>query len=159
MENLLKYEAFVKTVETGSFTRAAEALNYAQSSVSKMIGDLEREWGASLLERSRAGVCLTSAGEQILPRIRTLLHDQQELEGYVDQLHGVQTGMVRTGPLPARRSTGCRISSRSSRKTVPASSARYCWEITMRWSGGSGRDGWISAFCAGRLIRRWIRSF
>ena len=29
MENLLKYEAFVKTVETGSFTRAAEALNYA----------------------------------------------------------------------------------------------------------------------------------
>ena len=35
MENqLLKYLALVKTVETGSFTRAAQALNYAQSSVS-----------------------------------------------------------------------------------------------------------------------------
>ena len=32
---LLKYLAFVKTVETGSFTRAAQALNYAQSSVAR----------------------------------------------------------------------------------------------------------------------------
>ena len=48
MENhLLKYLAFVRTVDTGSFTRAAESLNYAQSSVSKMIGDLEREWGVA----------------------------------------------------------------------------------------------------------------
>lgn len=36
MENpLLKYLALVKTVETGSFTRAAQALNYAQSSVAR----------------------------------------------------------------------------------------------------------------------------
>lgn len=43
--NLQKYQAFVKTVETGSFTHAARLLNYAQSSVSKMIADLEKEWG------------------------------------------------------------------------------------------------------------------
>lgn len=35
--NLLKYLAFVKTVDTGSFSKAAENLNYAQSSISKMI--------------------------------------------------------------------------------------------------------------------------
>ena len=40
--NLQKYQAFVKTVETGSFTHAARLLNYAQSSVSKMIADLEK---------------------------------------------------------------------------------------------------------------------
>ena len=68
MENhLLKYLAFVRTVDTGSFTRAADSLNYAQSSVSKMIGDLEREWGVALLERGRGGVCLTSVGDGILP--------------------------------------------------------------------------------------------
>ena len=66
MENpLLKYLAFVKTVETGSFTRAAQALSYAQSSISKMVADLEQEWGMTLLERSKSGVCLTSAGAQV----------------------------------------------------------------------------------------------
>ena len=41
--NILKYMAFLKTVETGSFTKAAELLNYSQSGVSRMISDLERE--------------------------------------------------------------------------------------------------------------------
>lgn len=44
-KNLLKYLAFVKTVDTGSFTKAADSLNYAQSSISKMIADLEKGWG------------------------------------------------------------------------------------------------------------------
>ena len=35
--NIQKYMAFVKTVEYGSFTRAAEMLNYSQSSISRMI--------------------------------------------------------------------------------------------------------------------------
>lgn len=98
MENpLLKYLAFVKTVETGSFTKAAEALNYAQSSISKMIADLESEWGVTLLERSRGGVCLTSAGAVLLPKVRTLLNDYQELTGHVSGIRGIQTGIVRIG--------------------------------------------------------------
>ena len=44
--NLAKYIAFIKTAETGSFTRAAENLNYAQSTVSKIIADLEKEGGS-----------------------------------------------------------------------------------------------------------------
>ena len=95
--NLLKYLAFVKTVEQGSFTKAAEELNYAQSSISKMVADLEKEWGIVLLKRSKSGICLTATGEQILPRIRTILNDFQDLEGYVDQLNGVQSGIVRIG--------------------------------------------------------------
>lgn len=45
--NLAKYIAFIKTAETGSFTRAVENLNYAQSTVSKIIADLEKEGGES----------------------------------------------------------------------------------------------------------------
>lgn len=41
IENIQKFQAFVKTVEYGSFTEAAKALSYSQSSVSKMIADLE----------------------------------------------------------------------------------------------------------------------
>ena len=98
MENpLLKYLAFVKTVETGSFTKAAEELHYAQSSVSKMIADLEAEWGMTLLERSKSGVGLTSAGEQLLPTIRKLLSGYTELEGQIFRMNGLETGIVRIG--------------------------------------------------------------
>ena len=58
--NLQKYQAFITTADCGSFTGAAGILGYAQSSVSKMIADLEEEWNIILLERSRAGVQLTS---------------------------------------------------------------------------------------------------
>lgn len=38
--NIQKYIAFLKTVELKSFTKAAEALNYSQSGISRMINDL-----------------------------------------------------------------------------------------------------------------------
>ncbi len=94
---LLKYLAFVKTVEKGSITKAAEDLNYAQSSVSKMIGDLEKEWGITLLERSKKGVCLTSAGEALLPTLRKVLNEHRELEEEIGRLKGLETGLVRIG--------------------------------------------------------------
>ena len=98
MENpLLKYLALVRTVEEGSFTAAARSMGYAQSSVSKMIADLEKEWGMTLLERSKSGVCLTSAGEQMMPYIRKLLNEYAGLEGQVDRLNGLETGVVRIG--------------------------------------------------------------
>ena len=95
--NLAKYQAFLKTVESGSFTKAAEELHYAQSSVSKMIADLEKEWKVTLLQRSRQGICLTSTGEQLLPYVRTLVNESQKLTDYIAQLHGVQSGIVRIG--------------------------------------------------------------
>lgn len=95
--NLLKYIAFVETVELGSFTKAAQKLNYAQSSVSKMIADLEKEWGVILLKRSRAGICLTTSGEQILPYVRNIINDYRKLDDFVNQMNGIETGMVRIG--------------------------------------------------------------
>ena len=98
MDNpLLKYLAFVKTVEKGIFTRAAQDLDYAQSSVGKMVADLEREWGMKLLERSKSGVLLTSAGEQILPFLRNVLNGHQELESQSCRMNGIETGVVRIG--------------------------------------------------------------
>lgn len=87
----------MKTVETGSFTRAAQELDYAQSSISKMVSDLETEWGMTLMERSKKGVCLTSAGEQILPFLRKVLQDHQKLEGQICRMNGLETGVVRIG--------------------------------------------------------------
>ncbi|MBQ3279381.1 MAG: LysR family transcriptional regulator [Clostridia bacterium] len=77
--NLQKYMALLKTVEYGSFTKAAESLGYTQSSVSKMIADLEQEWHISLLERSRNGVQITAEGMALLPYAQSLVNDYRLL--------------------------------------------------------------------------------
>lgn len=95
--NIQKYLAFVKTVEYGSFTKAAEVLNYTQSGVSRMINDLEKEWGISLLERGRTGVSLTSDGLQLLPQLQRICKDHEILMSQINDLHGVQSGLIRIG--------------------------------------------------------------
>ena len=95
--NILKYLAFIKTVEYGSFTKAAEILNYSQSGISRMIRDLEREWSITLLERSRTGVALTSDGSRLLRHAKSLCEEYQKLQMEVDNLHGIQSGIIRIG--------------------------------------------------------------
>ena len=97
--NLLKYIAFVKTVEYGSFTKAAEMLHYSQSGISRMIADLEKEWGLSLLERSRAGVRLTAEGSLLLPYAQNLCREYERLQMQVDEMRGLQRGLIRIGAI------------------------------------------------------------
>jgi DNA-binding transcriptional LysR family regulator len=95
--NIQKYQAFIQTVEYGSFTRAAEALGYTQSSISKMIADLEQEWHVNLLERSRAGVQLTADGMAMLPYAEALVADYRRLQDEVAALNGLREGVIRIG--------------------------------------------------------------
>ena len=95
--NIQKYLAFVKTVEYGSFTKAAERLNYSQSGISRMINDLEKEWKISLLERSRAGVRLTSDGLALLPYTKSVCAEYEKLQTQIDEINGLQLGIIRIG--------------------------------------------------------------
>ncbi len=95
--NLQKYLSFVKTVEYGSFTKTAEILNYTQSGVSRMIADLEKEWGITLLERSKSGVKPTSDGMKLLPYAQSLCADFDKLKMRVDELRDLQSGLIRIG--------------------------------------------------------------
>ena len=95
--SILKYMAFVQTVEYGSFTRAGEAIGYTQSGISRMIRDLETEWNVTLLERSRAGVRLTSDGTKLLPYARNLCREYEMLQSQVDELNGLESGLIRIG--------------------------------------------------------------
>ena len=92
-----KYEAFVKTVEMGSFTKAADAMNYSQSGISKMINELEKEWGISLLERDRGGIRLTAEGQTMLPLAKKLLEEYRRMQTAVSELNGLQAGIIRIG--------------------------------------------------------------
>lgn len=93
--NLQKYIAFNSAVELGSFTEAAKRLNYSQSAISRMIADLENEWQINLLERHKGGVRLTSDGSKILPYVRSVCEEYEKLQVQLDELHGLQTGLIR----------------------------------------------------------------
>lgn len=95
--NIQKYMSFVKTIEYGSFTKAAEILNYSQSGISRMIGDLEKEWKVVLLERGKGGVKLTSDGLKLLPYTKSLVAEYEKLQMQVDELKGLQSGLIRIG--------------------------------------------------------------
>jgi DNA-binding transcriptional LysR family regulator len=95
--NIQKYLAFVRTVEYGSFTKAAEKLSYSQSGISRMISDLEKEWNVSLLERGRTGVSLTSDGLKLLPFAQSVCNEYQKLQTQVNELNGLQSGLIRIG--------------------------------------------------------------
>ena len=62
-----RYEIFLKVCETGSFSKAAEALNYTQSGISQMMAGLEEELGVQLFARINRGVTLTDNGTRLLP--------------------------------------------------------------------------------------------
>ena len=95
--SLKKYEAFVKTVELGSLTNAAEALGSTQSRISHVLSDLEQEYGFTLLKRSRSGIQLTRAGALILPRMQEILKLDRELEELIADIRGAEAGMLRLG--------------------------------------------------------------
>ena len=76
----LRYQTFLKAAELGNLTKTAELLGYTQPAVSRMISELEKEWGITLFTRSRTGVCLTSDGEYLLPHIRMVCNAQSNLE-------------------------------------------------------------------------------
>ena len=58
-----RYEIFLKVCETGSFSKAADALNYTQSGISQMMAGLEEELGVRLVP------CTTIAGHCVLPAV------------------------------------------------------------------------------------------
>lgn len=96
-----KYKAFLAAVECGSLTEAAKRLYYTQSAISRMVADLESQWGVVLLNRKKSGVSLTTAGRALLPYIRQVCSDEQRLDGVLRDMTGLKTGVVRLGTVTA----------------------------------------------------------
>lgn len=74
-----RYEIFMKVCETGSFSRAAEALNYTQSGISQMMAGLEEELGVQLFARIKKGVILTENGKRLFPYIQEMVNQKDKL--------------------------------------------------------------------------------
>lgn len=91
------YHAFIKVIETGNFTKAAEELGYTQSAISQMVNSLEKELSTTLILRSRTGITLTPDGEEFLPYIRNISNSHKELQEKQKEMRGLQSGLIRIG--------------------------------------------------------------
>jgi DNA-binding transcriptional LysR family regulator len=91
------YYAFIKAIETGSFTKAAEELGYTQSAISQMVHSLEEELSTILILRSRSGITLTPDGEEFLPYIKKICNSHRELKEKVKEMEGLESGLIRIG--------------------------------------------------------------
>ena len=93
--SLSKYQIFLRTVECGSFTKAAESMSFTQSGVSHAVQSLEDELGVCLLSRSRGGVTLTADGRALLPQIQRLCTEHHRLVQAAADLKGMESGLVK----------------------------------------------------------------
>ncbi len=79
----LKYLRTFKTIlETGSFQKAAERLNYAQSTVTLQMQILEQELSVKLFDKIGRKMELTEAGKELLPCIDAALEAVEQMECY-----------------------------------------------------------------------------
>lgn len=92
-----RYIALQKIIELGSFTKAADALGYTQSSISQMIASLENELAIKLLTRSRVGVKLTIEGAELYPYIERSIISYRAMQEKANEIKGLETGIIRVG--------------------------------------------------------------
>ena len=80
-----------------SISRAAERLHMAQPGLSHNIGELERQLGARLVDRTTRPVRLTAAGEALVDEGRRLLGAFDEAIEFTQRVERGEVGRVRMG--------------------------------------------------------------
>lgn len=75
MQNLEDVLAFIRVVETGGFSRAAERMGLSKSIVSRRVARLEAELGVRLLNRTTRGIAPTEAGLEFKTRCVDILNE------------------------------------------------------------------------------------
>lgn len=132
-----RYDVFLKAVECGSLSAAAEQLGYTQSAVSQIISALERELGVTLLTRGKYGVRLTTDGAILRPCMEAIRRAETAMQDRLLDIKGVVSGRTRVGTLT---SVSCHILPpviRRFQKKYP--------QITLELRQGDYRqiEGWI----------------
>jgi len=103
--DLSRLRVLVAVAKEGSVTAAAEALHYAQPSVSHHLAKLEAEVGVPLLQRMGRGIRLTDAGRLLADRAETILAQVESVHAELAELAGLRTGRVRLAAFPSALAT------------------------------------------------------
>ncbi len=95
MDTLQNMRVFVRVVESGSFTAAAQYLNTTTAYASRAVSDLEAHLHTRLLNRTTRRIALTEAGERYLQRCQQILSYVEEAEAEASDAHARPSGKLR----------------------------------------------------------------
>jgi DNA-binding transcriptional LysR family regulator len=97
MDRLQAMEMFVRVVETGSFSRAAQEFATTQPTVTKQIAAMEARLKVRLLNRNTRGVSPTEAGALYYERCKAIVRDTEEADSAVRTRQTLAQGLLRVG--------------------------------------------------------------
>jgi DNA-binding transcriptional LysR family regulator len=105
MESLPRLRVLAELAKRGSFSAAAEALNYTQPAVSKQIAALERETGTQLVVRGVRPVRFTDAGEALARHAQTVFEQLAAASAELEAIAALQAGRLRLGTFSSAGAT------------------------------------------------------
>ena len=97
MHNLTHLAVFMRVVDTGSFTAAADKLGMSKPTVGKHITTLEQHLGARLLNRTTRSLGLTEIGARFYGHCQNIMAEMATAEAEVLQFSGAPRGPLRIG--------------------------------------------------------------
>lgn len=98
--NLRRLKYFVKIVDVGSLTQAAEVLHIAQPALSQQLITLEDEFQQQLLVRTKRGVTATEAGATLYRHAQLILRQYEQAQADVKSAGQALSGQVSVGLAP-----------------------------------------------------------
>jgi LysR family hydrogen peroxide-inducible transcriptional activator len=98
--SLRQLQYVVAVADTLGFRRAAERCGVSQPTLSAQIQHLEEVLGVKLFERSRGGVLLTAAGDEVVARARRVLVETEDLLAVATRARDPFAGRFRVGVIP-----------------------------------------------------------
>lgn len=104
MDQLLAMRAFVRVVESGSFTRAADSLDMPNATMSKLVRELEAHLGALLLQRTTRRISVTPEGQSYYAKATRILSELDDIDGSFSRARSAPRGRLRidVGGITAR---------------------------------------------------------
>lgn len=95
MDKLYAIEAFIKIVDAGSITAAAEALDVSQPAMVRTLASLERDLGVRLLNRTTRRMSLTDEGRDYYERSRQIVAAVEEAQESLSARRATPRGRLR----------------------------------------------------------------
>ncbi|MEO5735507.1 MAG: LysR family transcriptional regulator, partial [Rubrivivax sp.] len=95
MDRLAGLALFVRVVETGSFSKAADDLGIAQPTATKAVAAIEQRLGARLLHRSTRGITPTEVGALYYETCKRISRDVEDAENLATLLQSGVGGRIR----------------------------------------------------------------
>ena len=95
--DLDRYRTLLSVIDLGSLSAAATALGYTPSGISRMMAALEDETGFTLLHRTRDGVTPTAECKILLPAIRELVYNGENLRQLTAKIKNIHIGTLTIG--------------------------------------------------------------